>query len=263
MRTVVYQSYRTTRVPAWIESCMQTVRSWAAANAFDYRFIDDRLFDYVPPWFRQKAGREICPVADLARLALAREFLDQGYERTIWVDADMLVFAPERMVTNIEQGFAFCHEVWLAPDANGRLVCDRRVNNSVTVFTRGSIHLDFLIDACLRIARHKPRLGKFDVGTLLLSQLRTIIPFPLLANVGMFSPAIMADIASGTEHYLPSYAQQLTVPLACANLCSSLAGQQFSGMPADDRLYDAVVEQCLQTRGEVVNRFLDNARLRA
>ena len=164
MRTVVYQSYRTTRVSTWIESCMESVRSWAAANAFDYQFIDDRLFDSVPPWFREKAGQQICPVTDLARLVVARDLLAQGYERTVWVDADMVVFAPDRMAVKIDKDFAFCHEVWVKSDANGEPTWVQQVNNSITIFTRGSIHLDFFIDACQRIARSKTQLDRLDVG---------------------------------------------------------------------------------------------------
>jgi hypothetical protein len=48
-RTVVYQSYRTRDVPAWIATCMHTVRAWAASRGFDYRFIDGRLFDRALP----------------------------------------------------------------------------------------------------------------------------------------------------------------------------------------------------------------------
>ncbi len=46
MKTAVYQSYRTRDVPAWVNRCMQSVRAWADAQPFDYRFIDDRLGRY-------------------------------------------------------------------------------------------------------------------------------------------------------------------------------------------------------------------------
>jgi hypothetical protein len=71
----------------------------------------------------------------------------------------------------------------------------------------------------------------------------------------MFSPAIMADIVGGTENFLRTYAQHLRAPLACANLCSSLLGRQFSGIAMDDRCYETVVAECLRTKGDVVNRF--------
>lgn len=260
MKTIVYQSYRTTDVPPWIESCMRTVRSWAAARSHEYRFIDDRLFEYAPAWYREKAGRQICPITDLARLMVARELLAEGYDNAVWVDADMLVFAPENLHVNIDKDFAFCHEIWIQPDAAGRPICTHRVNNSIAVFARNNTHLEFFIDACLRIARHKPQLGKLDVGTQFLTQLRGVLPFPLISNVGMFSPAVMADIADGADRCLSNYVQHLTSPLACANLCGSLLGSQVAGIASDDRVYDAVVDRCLQTGGEVINRLFENRR---
>ena len=255
MRTIVYQSYRTTHVPAWIELCMQTVRSWATSNEFEYQFIDDRLFNYVPPWFFQKTGKEICPATDFARLAVAKELLAHGFDRTIWVDADIVVFAPDLMAMDITNDFAFCHEVWAVPDENDQAVCEHRVNNSITVFTKSNIHLDFFIDACLRIAHNKPQLGKCDVGTVFLSQLRAILPFRLLSNVGMFNPYVMSDISNGTEQFLRSYAQHMPAPLACANLCSSLLGIQLPGITADNRFYEGVLEKCLKTKGDIINQF--------
>src|SRR5258706_16177245 len=90
MRTVVYQSYRTNSVPTWITRCLESVREWAKCQGFDYVFIDDRLFEYAPQWYRTKVKDDILLISDLARLKLAKEFLDQKYQRTIWVDADVL-----------------------------------------------------------------------------------------------------------------------------------------------------------------------------
>jgi hypothetical protein len=255
-RTVVYQSYRTRDVPAWIATCMHTVRTWAASRGFDYRFIDDRLFDCVPAWYRQKAGTQICPLTDLARLTLARQFLAEGYQRTVWVDADIVVFAPAALGVEVGGEFAFCHEVWLDVQPDGQTVFTRRVNNAITVFESGNRHLDFFIDACERIARPVPALDKLDVGTRFLTHLRVAMPFPLLLNVGTFSPALMHDIAGGTARYLRAYAAQLLMPLACANLCASLTGWSFDGKPSDERCYEAVVDTCLRTAGDVVNRLV-------
>ncbi len=168
----------------------------------------------------------------------------------------MIVFAPDRMAVKIDKDFAFCQEVWVKSDANGEPAWVQQVNNSITIFTRGSIHLDFFIDACQRVARSKAQLDRLDVGTRLLSRLSAAIPLPVLTNVGTFSPAIMADIVGGTENFLRTYAQHLRTPLACANLCASLLGRQFSGLAMDDRCYETVVAECLRTKGDVVNRLL-------
>ena len=59
MKTVVYQSYRTTSVPAWIDECMKSVRRWAQLKGFEYVFFDDEIFERVPSWYRQKANNGI------------------------------------------------------------------------------------------------------------------------------------------------------------------------------------------------------------
>lgn len=255
MKVAVYQSYRTSHVPVWLEACMQSVRSWAKDYGLDYHFIGDELFELAPAWYRDKAGGEICPVADLARLVMAKKLLAQGYDLTIWVDADVLVFRPESMRLLIQQGYAFCHEIWIRLDDNGRPVPVHRVNNAITMFSRKNVHLDFFIDACLQIAHHSAVLGKLAVGTDFLSQLRHILPFPLIENAGMLSPALMKDIVHNEQHHLPTYAAELRAPLACANLCASLEGEPMPGFTLDTRVFETVVEACQRSKGDIVNLF--------
>ena len=263
MKVAVYQSYRTRHVPAWIEACMGSVKSWAAASGFDYHFMGDELFALAPDWFRAKAGAEICPVTDLARLVAAKNLMARGYDLTIWVDADVLVFKPGNMKLVLTQGFAFCHEIWASADESGAAKIQHRVNNSVTVFSRHNVHLDFFIDSGLQIANQLTVLGKLDIGTHFLSKLRHILPFPLIENVGMFSPPIMADIAQGEQRFLPALAKELPLPLACANLCASLQDQPIPGFSTDAAIYEAVVEACLSSGGDVINRFIQKAQASA
>ncbi len=247
MKTAVFQSYRTTNVPHWITACIASVRSWAASNGFDHRLIDDSFLDLAPAWFRDRCAGEICPVTDLARLVFARDLLAAGYERAVWVDADMLVFDAPALGIDGVPGFAFCLEVWTSLDEEGRLRCEQRVNNSISVFTRANRQLDFLIDACLRIAQAQRKVGKLTVSTDFLTGLGKILPIPLLDNVGVFSPVIVSDIA-GSEHLLGEYGRHLPAPLAAANLCHSLV--------SDDAQCAAAVDKCMRTRGDVVNRHV-------
>lgn len=259
MKTVVFQSYRTERQPDWIKTCMASVRSWADMRGYEYRFEDDSFLDLAPAWYRERSAGEMCPVTDLARLVMARQLLADGWERTIWVDADVLVFAPHLLSVDGLRDFALCLEVWPSVDAGGQLHCSQRTNNSISVFTRENRQLDFLIDACHRIALSKPRLGKLDVGTAFLTGLGRILPIQLIANAGTFSPAIMCDIASGEDRFLPAYAAHLPAPLVCANLCHSLVGEAIDGWQADDEVCAAVIEKCLATQGAVVNRWIRRA----
>ena len=256
MKTVVHQSYRTSNVPGWITVCMESVKSWAAGCGFDYRFMDDSFLDLAPGWFRERCAGEICPVTDLARLVMARDLLDEGYERAVWVDADVLVFAPQLMNVDTPTGSAFCFELWPFLDTNWQLQCDRKVNNSVSVFTRGNRQLEFLIDSCERIVSSKSRVDRLELGSTFLTGLAWLLPLRVLDNIGMFSPLLMQDIASGQEQWTAAYAAQLPAPLAAANLCNSLVGVHVHGHTAPEASYDAVIEACLRTSGDIVNRHV-------
>ena len=74
---------------------MDGVRHWSAAKSFDYRFIDDQFFDLLPADYRKKAEGRLPVLSDLARLIMARNLILEGYEKTIWIDADVLIFDPE------------------------------------------------------------------------------------------------------------------------------------------------------------------------
>lgn len=263
MNTVVFQSFRSNGVPTWIGRCMQSVREWAASRGFAYRFIDDRAFEHVPDWFRRRSPN-VCTTMDLARLVLARELLRE-YDRAVWVDADIVIFAPERMDIPEAENCFFSREIWFSRSPGRGLVWREKVNNSVACFRRGNAQLDFLIDACLRIARHSPALHKLDLGTRFLSRLAELVPLPLLDQVGMFSPLLMASIAAGRESFLRIYARHLPAQLACANLCMSFQGMRIAELQVDEALSHRVIDRCLHTRGDVVNRFVTgepNARVR-
>ncbi len=74
---------------------MSGVEQWALAGGYDYRSLGDELFEAVPNWYMSKVGGRMPIAADLGRLRWAQRFLKGGYDWVIWMDADMLVFAPE------------------------------------------------------------------------------------------------------------------------------------------------------------------------
>lgn len=260
MKTVVFQSYRTTGVPGWIGTCMATVKGWAQSQDFDYRCFDDSFLDLAPAWYRERCAGEICTLTDLCRLIMAHRLLESGYGRTLWVDADMLVFAPQALRLDEAAGFAFCLELWPQLDAAGQLQCSTRVNNSMTLFTKEGNHLDFFQGAALRIAAARPRLHKLDVGTNFLTGLGQVMPLPLFSNVGIFSPVLMHAIATGDDAILAAYGGFLPQRIACANLCHSLAGERVQGYVADETIFDGVVDKCLATQGDVVNAHVRRGR---
>lgn len=273
MKTVVYQSYRRSEVPEWIARCMQTVRDWAALKGFDYVFVDDRLFDYVPAWYREKVNGQVQLVSDLARLEIAKELLAKGYERTVWVDADVVVFDAERFDILITEGYAFCREIWLEKLGLvralrwglGGLSWPRRVqpmfrvNNAVTLFTKDNSMLDFYVHACKLLVRNKAgEISKLDVGTFFLTGLYGSLRFPLLTDMALFSPVVMHDIAHGRGDYVKLYIEEFGFPVRAANLCASYAGEKYNGLAMCDRLYGVVLDRLIATKGAVVNSYLES-----
>ena len=152
MTTLIYQSYRTQGVPGWIDRCLESVRQWAKARGYRYEFVDDRIFELVPGWYRRKAGEHVTILTDLARLELARRYLAEGLDRVIWIDADVLVFDPEAFDIAPDRHYAFCREVWVTGE-EGRLKQRNHVNNAVAMFARDNAFLDFYIHACQAIVQ--------------------------------------------------------------------------------------------------------------
>lgn len=259
MRTIVFQSFRAHDVPGWLETCLGTVRDWAAARGHDYRFYDDSFFDFAPRWYRERVGHRILPVSDLARLRLARALLEEGWDRAVWVDADMLVFAPARFGIEAPAGYAFVREVWTSARGAGPVTCDERVNNSVSVFCRGNPMLEFYIHACERAATGR-ELSDWHVGTAFLTVLHRAIGLPLLGGVGIVSPQVLRELVRGGSRVSAAYMQAVGEPLGAVNLCGSFAGRTADGVANAHADYAAAVTALLEGGGAALNDLLEPSR---
>jgi hypothetical protein len=267
MRTLVFQSYRTVNVPQWIDRCRDSVREWATRCGFDYQCLDDSFFAFAPQWYREHVNNEVLLVADLARLVAARTLLNDGYDRVVWIDADVLVFQPELFAITVENEYAFSKEVFIWPaalvhpsDTYGEsegLRPDFRVQNSVCAFVKGNSILDFYIHSCESLVRRQPpgqEIGRAAVGTRLLSWLYSNLPFPLIRGAALFGPLVLRDIAAGSGKALRLHSILFGEPVYAANLCGSFDKDVLpSSLRCTEGDYEQVVEQLLVTRGAVVN----------
>jgi len=243
MKTVVYQSFRTEQVPPWVARCMGSVRSWAEGRGFDYRFIGDEIFDLVPDWYREKARNRIPVMTDLGRLLLARQFLEGGYERAIWFDADVLAFDPEGLDIDVSEEFAFGREVWVQKDGKGRLKAYRNVHNALCVFAIGNSFLDFYIHACLSIIRRmEGQMVPQIVGPKLLTSLHNTVGFQLIEEVGMISPLVLSDLAQGEGEALDLLRQEQPA-LKAANLSASLSEKETDGISVTETMLEAAIDR--------------------
>lgn len=246
-RTIIFQSFRKTEPADWIRICLDSVRRWTTINAFDYAFLGDEIFDILPGWYRDRVQRNMLLMSDLARVLVARRFLSQGYDRAIWIDADILVFDPASFRIDITRDVAFCREVWHAVRDGEPILWKGRVNNAVSVFCRKSSFIDFYIDSSMKIVRTRRQISSQEIGTPFLTMLNRIVPLHLLTNVGMFSPHFM-QIAYQSEGLdsLRQYELDFGAPISAVNLCNSLRGRRDGeGLLTGDHIYHAVIDKLL------------------
>lgn len=225
--TRVIQSYRKHDVPVWIDRCLTSVRSWADAKGYEYHCADDEvLLGTLPEWFRQKVGERWPMLVDLGRLKLCQRALANGCERVVWLDADVLVVDPERLVMPeiLEYGYAFGRELWVEEGGKVR----RGVHNAVCVFERGNPVLDFYAHACERIiAVHEgDKLAPQLLGPKLLKALYTFTQMPLLDEIGMLSPWVTEDLLAGGGRRLDVMMREIGEMPPALNLCSSMISDE-------------------------------------
>jgi hypothetical protein len=262
VKTVVYQSFRTENVPPWIAACLDSVRAWAAYQQFEYRFFDDRFFSLVPRELYARASEHKCILADYARLVAARNLLDEGFDRAIWLDADLVVFAPQSFKIAVTSGYAFCREVWLDRVTWGKPQFKLTVNNAASVFCRDEAIIDFYLDAANAILRSDQPLNALSIGTDFLVRLQRARNFPLLTNVGIFGPEMTYRYLQNDGAFLEPYLNFQTSPIYAANLCLSHHAERFhfSGTGAEGWLLDEntllhFIARLKQDGGESLNRW--------
>ena len=227
MRTRIIQSYRTSNVPQWINSCLASVESWSALYEFDYHFVGDDIFDRVPDWYRQKTIDHPQIATDLGRLHLIQEAFDSGYDRAVWLDADVLVFDPDNFTVEQTSGFAFGREIWIQADDRGNPRAFLNVHNAYAVFCKDNCFLSFYQYACEQIiSRMEPGpykgMAPQIVGPKLLTSLHNTLEFELTNNIVMLSPDVLRDIDTDGGPSLNLFLTSLSSRPHGANLCASL-----------------------------------------
>lgn len=228
--TVVIQSHRLPLPFDWLEPCLESVRNWAAARGYDYRFEDDTIFERLDQDLRKKTRDQLVVASDLARLAALQSALGEGYECAVWMDADMLVFEPDRLHLAPED-YALGREVWVQHSAQGRVCSYVKVHNAFLQFRAGNPFLAFYRHAAERILRaHVPgRMVPQIVGPKLLTALHNLIGCPVVEEAAMLSPAVAEDLLAGSGAALSEFCARSRHSAAAVNLCGSLV---YRDLPA-------------------------------
>jgi hypothetical protein len=219
---------------------MQSVRQWAEIQGFAYRFVDDSFFGYAPEWFREAVKGQRHLVSDLARLELARLYLDEGWGRVIWVDADIYIADQQGFRISEEHDHWLCEELWVTMQ-DSELQFSRRANNAVLSFTQDNRFLDFYRNACQKIVRSKKgKLRHTEIGTSFLSGISHLLP--LLKDVAIFSPFLLAEFYKKNEATIMRYQSELGAPIRAVNLCLTFRDARYGDLLLDDGVFARVIK---------------------
>jgi hypothetical protein len=235
------------------------VRAWAASRAFDYELSGDDSFALCGEDYLARVGGNVRSITNLSRLILVQRAHAAGYDRAIWIDADIFVFAPEQFRIEVASRYAFARETWIARRGADEWFAQAGVNNSVFVCMAGEPDLAFLIGAIRHIALHRTITSNYQVGGEVIKGLRASLGFPALDNVGMFSSDVVGALARREAPVLHALARFHATPIHAANLC---AGSHYEPACTEaDAL--AAIDVLASTRGEVVNAWLTEGPLEA
>ena len=203
---------------------MQSVKTWADMHGYDYEFSGDESFEVLPHWFQKKFEGMGPQLSDLARLLMAKDKLQSGYERVVWADADVLVISPESLVLPPCKDSLFGYEHWVDVDSKGKLKHWNHLHNAFMVFKKRSVVLPYLIYSIESIAE-RIDINEFapqTFGPKLLGALHSISKFDVQDDVGALSPLVCRDLMNGGGQALDLFRKLQKRSPSALNLCLSL-----------------------------------------
>jgi hypothetical protein len=250
-RTVVIQSFRQHDVAEWVRRCLNSVRRWAASRDYDYCFYGDEIRELCGPDYLARVGNNWRSITNLARLEATRLKLAEGYERVIWLDADVFVFDQAGFELETEAGYAFSREVYVVrnPDGSAHLV-KTSLHNAGFLFTPRQTDLELFIHIIRHTVKTRVISSNFQVGILLISGLAETLAIPAMTSVAMFSSDVVTSIAEDDVKFLREFARYHGFRIQAANIGWG-SKKQFS-----DACVMAAMDRLEMTSGDVVNSLL-------
>lgn len=257
--TVVIQTFRNHNIPPWIQRCLDSVRAWAELHGHDYRLAGDEFYDLCGPEYLARGSKNAQAITNLARLVSTRRQLDAGFKRVVWMDADIFVFNPEKLIFDfpadrLTTGYAFGREIWLSRDPAGTLHTTPPIaHNAAMFFTQDAVDLDMLIALIRHIDANRQIVSNYQVGVRLLRGLQESLMFPTFSHVGVFSQPLLQALVEGDEKVLEFYGRAYRYYTCAGNL-----GLSVSGEHSDDLFWSAM--NCLEAgAGDVINKYATEA----
>lgn len=252
--TIVVQTFRDHSVPPWIQRCLDSVRKWAGLYGYEYSLTGDEFYDLCGSEFLARGSKNPQAITNLARLVATRQRLDAGYECVIWMDADVFVFDPAKLVFDfpaerLTTGYAFGREIWLDRAEGMTYVGPAVAHNAATYFTQRAVDLDMLITLIRHIDAKRQIVSNYQIGVRLLRGLQYSLMFPTFTHVAVFSPLLIRALANRDEKTLRFYGRAYRYQTCAGNLGLSLA----------DRVTEDVVLRAMDHleagAGHVINKY--------
>ncbi len=236
MRVLALQSDKPAPRAAWRRRCLASVEGWAAARGYEYRFIGDELFSPIPENLRRACRGVVLPLTDIGRLLWLRKLLDEGWDRVIWLDADILIFDPALRIEAEVVG----REIWISKGLRDGFRAAESVNNCVLSMTAKSPLLGRLLDATLAEAAElrappHPRA----LGPDLFRRLHSAQSLPVAPDIAMASPPMIASLADREPAAMAAHHSVWKGPVRAANLCGSLIEDDDLALKAVERLLES------------------------
>jgi len=244
MKTIVYQSQSVLNMQPWVQACTRSVQHWAKFVGADYQFIDDALFEHVPKTLRVKFEKQSVVLTDLARLRLLLSALQGGYQRAVWLDADMLVFDPSNLKLP-QTTHAVGREVWVQL-AKGKLRAYKKVHNALLMATGNDSFLPFYADTAEKMLAQVecPVVPQF-IGPKWLSAQHNIAGLNIVESAGMLSPLALRDVCARGGEALRLTCAKHKESLTAVNLSASYVGKTSDGICNNEAEYEQAVELLL------------------
>ena len=241
--TLVIQSHRSPLPYLWLERCLDSVRKWCAINEYEYRFLGDVLFDFLPDVLLNKTHTQKVIATDLARLLILQDALNEGFETVIWLDADFLIFNASEFVIP-DHPYSVGREVWVQKDKNGKLKVFKKVHNAFLMFCRGNSFLDFYADTAERLlSLNQGTMPPQFIGPKLLTALNNVAMLHAMEGAGMLSPMVIKDVLRFRGPALEKFIEHSPQPIAGANLCISSCDNNEVSDKEMEQLIDLLVDR--------------------
>ena len=219
--TLIIQSHRSPLPYSWLAQCLESVRRWCELNHFEYQYLNDELFDYMPEDMCEKVIDQKVIASDLARLYVLQDSLSKGFDTAVWIDADFLIFDPVNFILP-DESYAVGREVWVQRDKQGKLKVYKKVHNAFLMFRKSNSFLGFYTESAERLLRqNQGGVPPQFIGPKLLTALHNVAQLRVMESAGMLSPLVINDIVQGGGGALQHFVKYSDYPIAGANLCTS------------------------------------------